>query len=138
MIKPSKLPMLVLLNMESAMEVVLFSRGWYNECRSTISIEHSQHINMHYANCHFEPLGHMIDGGGCCSDMHPLLNDIGCSLCQFIFWFSKPLVSPIMQQFMAGIGVTLMILSFDVSLWVRWHGSCLIGMSWLYHLPSWF
>ncbi|KAL5155355.1 hypothetical protein HKD37_19G054470 [Glycine soja] len=74
---------------------------------------------MHYANCHFEPLGHMIDGGGCCSDMHPLLNDIGCSLCQFIFWFSKQLVSPIMQQFMAGIGVTLMILSFDVTKFLK-------------------
>lgn len=108
--------MLVLLNMESAMEVVLFSRGWYHEFRSTISIEHSQYINMQYADFHFEPLGHTIDEGGCCSGMHPLLNDIGCPLCQFSFWFSKQLVSPIMQQFIARIGVMLMILYFDVSL----------------------
>lgn len=92
------------LNMESAVEVVLFSRGWYDEFRSTSFIELSQHINMHYADGNFEPLGHIIDGGGCYSAMLPRLNDIDFLLCQFSFWFCK-LVCPIMQQFMVGIGI---------------------------------
>ncbi|CAJ1894125.1 unnamed protein product [Sphenostylis stenocarpa] len=51
--------------------------------------------------------GHTINGGGCYSDMHLLLNDIDCPLCQFSFWFWERLVSLVMQQFMVGIGVML-------------------------------
>lgn len=40
---------------------------------------------MHYGDFNVEPLGHTIDGGGFCSDMLTLLNDIDCSLSQFSF-----------------------------------------------------
>jgi len=43
---------------------------------------------MDYGDFSVEPLGHTIDGGGFCSDMLTLLNDIDCPLCQFSFLVS--------------------------------------------------
>ncbi len=68
--------------MITAMEVVLFSGGWY-EFSSTIFIEYSLHISMHYAGYIFEPLVHAIDGD-CCSAGYPVSNDIDGPL----YWFS--------------------------------------------------